>query len=99
MIRIVWEFQVDPDHLRKFEREYGPEGTWAQLFRRDPAFHGMTLLRDRDTLGRYITIDCWQDLASYEEFRVRYASTYEEIDKKMERLTSIEKKIGVFETT
>ncbi|HVZ15625.1 MAG TPA: antibiotic biosynthesis monooxygenase, partial [Terriglobales bacterium] len=71
MIEIVWEFEVAPGCERDFEKHYGPEGTWVDLFRRDPAFQGTSLLRDRETLARYITIDRWNDRRSYEAFRVR----------------------------
>jgi heme-degrading monooxygenase HmoA len=97
MIAIVWEFQVPVGHEVEFEKHYGPEGTWVELFRKDRAFKGTSLLRDRENACRYLTIDCWTDLASYEAFRVQYAKEYQVIDAHMERLTSAEKRIGVFD--
>ena len=29
----VWEFQVRPGRESEFESHYGPDGTWARLFR------------------------------------------------------------------
>lgn len=98
MIYIIWEFHVDAGRQPEFEKHYGPEGTWVRLFRRDDKFRGTSLLRDRDTPGRYFTIDCWQDLESYEAFRGRFATEYESIDREMEKLTSGESRVGVFES-
>lgn len=97
MIHIVWEFHVDSTHQREFEQHYSPEGTWVELFRRDPAFQGTTLLRDRQSPERYVTIDCWNDVESYESFRSRHAKDYERIDLEMEKLTSGENRLGIFE--
>ena len=47
MIVIVWEFRVQPGQAAGFERAYAPEGDWARLFRRSPAYRGTELLRDR----------------------------------------------------
>ncbi len=40
--------------LWEFESRYGPEGDWAQLFRRAPGYHGSELLRD-GTVVRAVT--------------------------------------------
>jgi hypothetical protein len=98
MIEIVWEFQVCPENEAQFELHYGPEGTWGRLFRKCDAFQSTTLLKDTETNGRYLTVDRWQDLASYEDFRSRYAAEYQRIDEQMERLTQSEKRMGVFES-
>ena len=98
MTEIVWEFEVARDRVEDFEKHYSPDGTWVELFRRDPAYRGTTLLRDREHPTRYVTIDRWIDLESYEAFRVEYAKDYERIDVQMERLTVAEKRIGVFES-
>jgi quinol monooxygenase YgiN len=97
MIEVMWEFEVSAGCEHEFEKHYGPDGTWVELFRRDKAFHRTTLLRDRERPRRYITIDRWEDLPSYETFRVQYAKTYDEIDRQMERLTATEKRLGVFD--
>ncbi|HUN88346.1 MAG TPA: antibiotic biosynthesis monooxygenase [Terriglobales bacterium] len=97
MINIVWQFEVAPGAEEEFEKHYGTEGTWVHLFRRDPAFRGTLLLRDREYQRRYITIDRWDDLSSYDNFRERFAEEYHEIDVQMESLTINETKIGIFE--
>ena len=55
MIEILWEFVVHEDKKEEFERHYSPQGTWAQLFGRSPAYHGTTLLAGEN--NRYITCD------------------------------------------
>ena len=45
MYVVVWEFQVARRRTPEFERAYGPDGEWARLFQRVPAFRGAELLR------------------------------------------------------
>ena len=98
MTEIVWEFEVAAGQVDEFEKHYGPRGTWVELFKRDGSFRGTSLLRDREKPARYLTIDRWEDLESYEAFRVQYAMEYQEIDTQTERLTLAEKRLGVFES-
>ena len=97
MISIIWQFEVAAGVEAEFEKHYGPQGTWVQLFRRDPAFRGTLLLRDRESPNRYLTVDRWNDFASYEAFRAKYANEYQRTDSEMEQLTTNEQRIGVFE--
>jgi quinol monooxygenase YgiN len=97
MIVIFWEFRVIPGKEAEFERHYGPEGTWVQLFRHSPAFVETELLRDPEQPGRYLTIDRWKDMASLDAFREKFATEYKRIDAQMESLTRNETKLGVFE--
>ena len=97
MVEIVWEFRVASEKKAEFERHYGPEGTWVQLFRRSPEFIGTELLRDREAPERYLTIDRWKSVASYDAFRDEFAEEYKRTDAEMESLTQSETKLGVFE--
>jgi quinol monooxygenase YgiN len=97
MIQIVWEFRVTADKRAQFERHYGPSGTWAQFFR-DPAYRGTQLLRDIEDPRRYLTIDSWNDQASYDSFREQHREEYAALDREMESLTHEEKMLGVFES-
>jgi len=36
MFLALWEYEVKPGCEERFEKDYGPEGDWAQLLRRDP---------------------------------------------------------------
>jgi heme-degrading monooxygenase HmoA len=96
MTAIVWEFEVPAEHAAEFEQRYGPSGEWAQLFRRDAAFHGTTLLHDRNNPEKYLTIDQWDDLEAYEAFRAQYGVQYQEIDKRTKGLTRSEWRLAVF---
>lgn len=98
MTEIVWEFRVAPEKVPEFEQHYGPNGTWPQLFRRSPQYVGTLLLRDPEVTGRYLTVDCWNDVFAFDKFQAKYSEEYKEIDVQMEHLTLSERKIGVFET-
>ncbi len=98
MWHIVWEFRVAPEHRSEFERVYGAEGAWAQLFRGSPEFHGTTLLRDPHVAGRYLTLDVWASLQSWDFFREAFSADYRKLDERCEQLTEYEMKIGAFES-
>ena len=97
MFVILWEFEAEPHRQREFESAYGPGGSWARLFRKAEGFVATELLRDRETPGRYLTIDRWESQAAFEAFRQRFAAEYEEIDKACESLTRRETLIGRYE--
>ena len=98
MIRIVWEFRVRPDRTEEFERHYGRDGPWAVLFRGGRGYRETILLRDRDAPGRYLTIDVWEDEASFQSFREAHAAEYEATDRRCETLTLEERCLGLFES-
>ena len=60
MFLVLWEFDVKPGSDERFESVYGPDGEWAQLFRRDPAYHCTLLLRDPFRDRTYVTCDFWE---------------------------------------
>ena len=97
MIEIIWEFSVLAEWETKFERYYGSDGTWAELFARASGFHGTALLRDQRTRGRYLTVDRWQDLKSFETFKDQFIDEYQRIDRQMEKLTLSETLVGIFD--
>jgi len=97
VIGIVWEFRVRPECLAAFERRYAADGDWARLFCRASGFRFTSLARDTQAAGRYLTIDGWEDLASFERFKQDFVWEYEALDKECEGLTIEERKIGVFE--
>ena len=51
-----------------FERVYGPEGEWAEFFRRGSGYVGTELLRDVEHPARYLVIDRWESAATYDAF-------------------------------
>lgn len=96
MIVIVWEFRVQPDRAADFERAYGPEGDWARLFRRSPAYRGTELLRDPQDPERYLTLDRWEDASDFEAFKARNGDGYRALDAICEPLCSDERLVGRF---
>ena len=77
-----------------FEKAYGPEGEWVQLFRRDARYRGTRLLRDVGRERVYVTVDEWESRAAYDEFRQKWAKEYAQIDEKCGMLTSAERPLG-----
>ena len=61
MYVVVWQFRVRPEWVPEFERAYGAEGDWAQLFTRSPGFIRTDLWREPGEIGNYFTADYWRD--------------------------------------
>jgi heme-degrading monooxygenase HmoA len=96
MYLILWEFTVRPERAAEFERAYGTNGDWAKLFARSARYRGTELLRDRETAGRYLTIDRWTSGDAYEAFERRWRAEYDALDGKCETLTLTERRLGGF---
>jgi heme-degrading monooxygenase HmoA len=96
-LAIVWEFRILPGKKRAFEKVYGPQGDWAQLFRRAKGFVRTELLRDRNTRGQYLTIDYWQSRQAFAAFKKKKSADYDALDQKCARLTQSESKLGEFQ--
>jgi len=92
MYVIVWRFTAKD--RAEFERHYGPEGTWAAFFRRDPAFVRTELLRGEE--NEYLTLDYWTSKEAFQAFRAANRAEYEAIDRGFEALTESEERIGDF---
>jgi hypothetical protein len=91
---IVWQFRVPARQRRAFERVYGPEGPWGQLFRMGKGYVSTELLRDRETAGRYLTTDRWESRSFCHS---RSISEYKSLDDKCAKLTTSEALLGEFE--
>ena len=66
MIALVFRYEVrEPE---EFERVYGPNGDWAEFFRRGGGFIGTELLRDLEEPERYLVIDRWESAEAYNAF-------------------------------
>jgi heme-degrading monooxygenase HmoA len=98
MFLALWEYEVKPGCEERFETVYGPEGDWAQLFRRDGRYQETRLLRDPLRPGVYITLDFWSSRKDYEEFKATHCVEYEKIDAVGEGLTVRERCVGVYES-
>ena len=99
MFVTLWEFEVKPGSEELFERTYGPDGQWAELFRRDARYLVTRLLRDVGGSRVYETADSWESQAAYEEFRKKFTPEYEQLDRKCEEMTVHEKNVSACETS
>ena len=93
----LWEFQVKPDSISAFEKIYGPDGAWAQLFRKSPNYLGTELLRDLDHPGHYLALDRWTSREALQHFKQQHHSAYAALDLECEALTERETRLGDFE--
>lgn len=96
MFVVVWQFEIAEEKIADFEAAYGPEGSWAQLFRNAPDYLGTELLRDVYIPGSYLTIDRWESEAAFRSFRKTHDSAYEALDRSCDALTSRETRIGAY---
>ncbi len=94
MYVIIWEYEVKADHVTEFEGIYGPEGAWAQLFKKHPGYLGSELLRDSDQSQRYITIDRWTSSEAYNSFQAKWQDEYNELDTRCESFMDSESFLG-----
>jgi len=93
----LWEFEVKRGSEEIFEGLYGPEGAWAQLFRRDSRYRSTRLLRDTARRWLYVTLDFWDSREAHQEFARTHAVDYQALDDACQRLTTSETRIGSFE--
>lgn len=89
----VWEYRARPECVDAFERAYGAEGDWAQLFAREPGFIGTALFRDAADDLTFLTVDRWLDEESWTQFLTRRRDEYEALDGRFEALTLDEKNV------
>jgi quinol monooxygenase YgiN len=99
MYVVVWRFEVKPEHVSDFKVHYGPNGSWAALFRRNSSYIRTDLLHDRQRPAEFLTLDYWQDKASYQEFQSRSREAYTDLDHECESLTLREELLGDFDVS
>ena len=93
----IWEYRVRLDHVEEFVRHYGPDGAWVELLRRAKGYRRTELCRDLDDPLRYMTFDYWHSPADWQSFRNEFAREFEELDRRCEAFTTVEREIGRFE--
>lgn len=96
MFVVVWQFEIAEEKIASFEAAYGPEGAWAQIFRKSPDHLGTELLRDAYIPGNYLTIDRWASEDAFRAFRKDHDPEYESLDRACDALTSRETRIGAY---
>lgn len=82
----VWQFRVKPGSAGEFEEIYGPQGAWAQLFRRAAGYLGTELRPVPDASGEYQTVDRWDTRAAWNAFLERHRPAYESLDRHCDAL-------------
>ena len=92
----MWRYRVRTDHITEFEKAYGPDGPWVELFQRHPGYVRTELLRDIEQPGWYLTIDSWRSKEECDAFRHQFRSEFEALDAECERLTEEEISLGEF---
>ena len=98
MFVIAWQFDVHPGKIEEFEKQYGPQGVWRDLFARSEGYIGTRLLCDSARLHRYVTLDLWTSEVAFQELRERYKQEYDELDAALAHLTSAEIRLGSFDS-
>jgi hypothetical protein len=93
---VVWQFEVADQSVAAFEAAYGPDGSWAQLFRLSNEYLGTELLRDAYVPGVYLTVDRWASEDAFRAFRKGHDSEYEMLDRACDALTSRETRVGAY---
>ncbi len=100
MFVVVWMFEAKAGAEEDFVRAYGPDGDWAQLFRRSggESFLDSELARDIEIARRFVTIDRWASRAAFDAFKASAKADYDALDARCRQLTRSERLIGHFET-
>jgi heme-degrading monooxygenase HmoA len=97
MLVIVWEYMARPERLEEFETLYRPDGAWVELFKNSPGFVSTTLMRDTRDRLRFMIADRWTSEESYEAFKKDFATEYQKLTRRGERVYRAEHLIGRFD--
>jgi hypothetical protein len=93
----ICEFLAKPGYEKQFETIYGPEGDWAQIFKRSKGFLRTELNIDRDRPGRYLTADYFISLEEYDKCLNDNREAYQALDRRCEAVRASESVIGSFQ--
>ena len=97
MYIIVWEYHVNLEKVADFEKIYGENGAWTDLFQRGIGYLGTELLVDPQNHYRYMTIDRWVSAQAYNNFPIQSHGEYETLDVECNGLTKSETLLGKWE--
>ena len=84
----VWRYDVPPDVREEFEREYGPDGSWARLFAASPGFVATSLYVDVGSPTSYLTVDRFANDEAWQQFRTEHDAAYREVGRRLQHLTT-----------
>jgi heme-degrading monooxygenase HmoA len=94
---LVLVFSYEARDAEQFERVYGPEGEWAEFFRRGDGYVGTELLRDAETPSRYIVIDRWESAEAYNAFAAEHRAEFMQRVDDTRAYYEQELRLGTFE--
>lgn len=97
MYKYIWQYYVKVEFIEEFEKIYGLEGAWVQLFKKGTGYKGTELLHDCSNERRFLTIDSWISKSAFDKFRKEFAAEFKELDKICEALTEDEIFLGAFD--
>jgi len=97
MFAYIWEYFVKEGVEAEFERLYGPDGDWVQLFRKVDGYIATDLYRDIANPGRYVTTDFWRSKEARDRSRQEFAAEFAALDKRGDLLTEQENFLGDFD--
>jgi len=86
----IWRYRVRSGKISAFVKDYGPEGTWVDLFRRGKGYISTELLRDASDPAVFITVDRWESRIDYDTFRREFANDYLALDTRCAAYTEDE---------
>jgi heme-degrading monooxygenase HmoA len=95
----VWQFRVPSEKADEFQAAYGPDGDWAQLFRREAGFLGTELLHSATHPNIFLTIDRWDSVEAWAAFLRAWGDEYVALDHRSKSLIVSEGEIGNFQVT
>jgi uncharacterized membrane-anchored protein YitT (DUF2179 family)/heme-degrading monooxygenase HmoA len=90
---VAWRFQVRPEHIGDFKKEYGPDGSWAKLFQRAHGFVKTDLLPTQTNPNEFTTVDYWKSKEDYDRFLAENQEEYDRLDRQLSQLTTREERI------
>lgn len=95
-VAYVWQFDVKPDCVDAFREAYGPKGVWAIYYSQSKDYLGTDLYEDRETAGRFLTVDYFSNGVARGELVASEADAFAKIDDQWEHATKKELYIGQF---
>lgn len=98
MFVVIWKFVPKIGLEKEFEKIYGPNGLWTELFAKVNDYLGTSLLKEVDSENVYLAVDQWKSKDAYESFKLRFFEEYHTIDQRCKDITDIEQIIGEFNT-
>jgi hypothetical protein len=98
-IQVIWEYLVQPGGRQEFISIYSANGDWAQLFHRCPGFLRTELLHHPADNQKFLTIDFWQSLDTYQAMRQLISDDYVRLDRACATLTAAETFLGIYALT